>query len=186
MSKRDQILQAALELFIASGFEKTPTSQISKAAGVATGTLFHHFKTKEELINALYLEIKMALTQVLGGDHDTDAALQEQFRQLVESFASWALANPSRYRFLKQFNDSALITDSTRETAEKALESFIKLFDQGAEQGVFLDLPLELLHSLSADHLHSACEYLLEHPELWQQQAFREQYFKSFWAVLTG
>ena len=47
ISKRDQILLSALTLFNNQGFEKTPTSAISKHAGVATGTLFHHFKTKK-------------------------------------------------------------------------------------------------------------------------------------------
>ncbi len=59
MSKREQIFEAAVQLFTEKGFEKTPTSAISKVAGVATGTLFHHFKTKEDLINALYFTMKI-------------------------------------------------------------------------------------------------------------------------------
>ena len=51
--KRDKILQAALELFAEQGFRGTSTAQIAKHAGVATGTLFHHFESKE----ALYLEL---------------------------------------------------------------------------------------------------------------------------------
>src|SRR5687767_9530622 len=50
-TKRD-ILRAALELFSRRGFFRTTTKQISEKAGIAEGTLFNYFKTKEDL--ALY------------------------------------------------------------------------------------------------------------------------------------
>jgi AcrR family transcriptional regulator len=65
MEKKEQILETALNLFIENGFDKTPTTRIALEAGVATGTLFHHFKTKEELINALYFEIKTDISKII-------------------------------------------------------------------------------------------------------------------------
>src|SRR5688500_1624661 len=49
---RERILKAALELFRKQGLERTTTKQISTKAGIAEGTLFNYFKTKEDL--ALY------------------------------------------------------------------------------------------------------------------------------------
>ena len=49
---RKQILQAALELFSKKGFDRTTAKQISDKAGIAEGTLYNYFKTKEEV--ALY------------------------------------------------------------------------------------------------------------------------------------
>src|SRR5690242_16466951 len=49
---RERILKAALELFRKHGLEATTTKQISTKAGIAEGTLFNYFKTKEDL--ALY------------------------------------------------------------------------------------------------------------------------------------
>lgn len=46
------ILQAALELFSRKGFFRTATKEISRRAGIAEGTLFNYFRTKEDL--ALY------------------------------------------------------------------------------------------------------------------------------------
>ena len=59
--KELQILNASLKLFVENGFHGTSTAEISKSAGVATGTLFHYFKTKEELINRLYLYSKESM-----------------------------------------------------------------------------------------------------------------------------
>jgi AcrR family transcriptional regulator len=46
---RERILEAALELFRKHGLEETTTKQISRKAGIAEGTLFNYFKTKEDL-----------------------------------------------------------------------------------------------------------------------------------------
>src|SRR5690242_10870621 len=46
---KERILAAALELFSRQGLEATTTKQISRKAGIAEGTLFNYFKTKEDL-----------------------------------------------------------------------------------------------------------------------------------------
>nr|HDM99652.1 TetR/AcrR family transcriptional regulator [Deltaproteobacteria bacterium] len=50
VSRKEAILMAATELFAQRGYGATPTSDIAQAAGVAEGTLFHHFKTKEGIL----------------------------------------------------------------------------------------------------------------------------------------
>ncbi|MEH6447806.1 MAG: TetR/AcrR family transcriptional regulator [Oleispira sp.] len=193
MSKREQILAAALNLFIENGFEKTPTSAISKAAGVATGTLFHHFKTKEELINALYLEVKLALLENLatktapsldlkGG---TEANLKIQIQALWFNMIDWVLQNPQEFRFLAQFGESAYIANSTREKIEEAFAGSKALFCQGVEEGLFYDLPLDLLLNLTTSHIFASCNYFLLQTEQWQDRDIQRKVFASFWSLLA-
>ncbi len=51
-SKREQLLQAAVALFARKGFHGVGVDAISEQAGVTKKTLYHHFKSKEELILA--------------------------------------------------------------------------------------------------------------------------------------
>ena len=55
--KREAILAAALRLIARLGLHATPMSAVAKAAGVAAGTLYLYFPSKEAMINALYLEV---------------------------------------------------------------------------------------------------------------------------------
>lgn len=64
-SKKEQILASALELFVTLGFHGASTSAIAKNAGISNGILFHYFKTKEELIIELYIEIKKGMMDAL-------------------------------------------------------------------------------------------------------------------------
>ena len=50
---RSAILDAAIDLFISQGFETTPMDAIADAAGVAKGTLYYHFDSKEGIVDAI-------------------------------------------------------------------------------------------------------------------------------------
>ncbi len=53
LSKREQLLKAALELFSLTGYSSVGVDKISEKAGVTKRTLYHHFKSKEELVLAV-------------------------------------------------------------------------------------------------------------------------------------
>ncbi|MUG47017.1 TetR/AcrR family transcriptional regulator [Paenibacillus woosongensis] len=51
--RRNEILDAADELFALKGFDGTSTNDILVKVGIARGTLYHHFKSKEDIMDAL-------------------------------------------------------------------------------------------------------------------------------------
>ncbi|HII99417.1 MAG TPA: helix-turn-helix transcriptional regulator, partial [Methanoregula sp.] len=80
--KREAILNTALNLFVERGFYGTPTSLISKEAGVATGTLFFYFRTKEDLIDTLYLRIKAGAAAAMRRGLDEEETTQGRLRRI--------------------------------------------------------------------------------------------------------
>ena len=53
---REKILEVAKELFVSQGFGATTTRDIAKAAGIATGTMFNYFSSKEAVVGSLATE----------------------------------------------------------------------------------------------------------------------------------
>jgi AcrR family transcriptional regulator len=51
--RRNEIIDAADELFSQKGFDGTSTNDILEKVGIARGTLYHHFKSKEDIMDAL-------------------------------------------------------------------------------------------------------------------------------------
>ena len=73
---RRRILDAAVQMFRGRGFEATTTRDIADAAGIATGTLFNYFPTKEAIVIFLATEaLAKARTSFAG--QPTDAGLEE-------------------------------------------------------------------------------------------------------------
>ncbi|MFC4171911.1 TetR/AcrR family transcriptional regulator [Microvirga sp. GCM10011540] len=77
--KRRQILDGARQVFLAQGFDGTSMGEIAKVAGVSKGTLYVYFDNKEKLFEALTIEEKSGLAEVLfkldGEDPDVRAVL---------------------------------------------------------------------------------------------------------------
>src|SRR5271168_610711 len=82
---RRAILRAALQLFAEKGFYRTTTKAISKKAGIAEGTLFNYFETKEDL--ALYF-FEQELVEVIkwyeGDSRIRRAALPEKLFAIIQ------------------------------------------------------------------------------------------------------
>jgi len=57
MSKKEAILNAAIDLFAERGFNATPTSAIAKTAGVAEGLIFHYFQNKNGILAHILIDM---------------------------------------------------------------------------------------------------------------------------------
>ena len=53
--RRTQILDVSEELFASKGYVSTSTNDIIEQVGIARGTLYYHFKSKEEILDAVVL-----------------------------------------------------------------------------------------------------------------------------------
>jgi AcrR family transcriptional regulator len=64
--KEKRILEAAIQISNEKGFSSTTTSEIAKRAGVAEGTIFRYFKTKNDILHGVVLQaIKISSNKVL-------------------------------------------------------------------------------------------------------------------------
>ena len=80
--KRNAILEAATRLFAERGRVASPTSEISERAGVAEGTLFTYFKTKDNLISARYREIQLELADAMMSDFPRKKNVRTRLRHV--------------------------------------------------------------------------------------------------------
>jgi len=83
---RARIVRAALELFEAQGFQETTTKAIARRAGVAEGTIFNYFATKEDIaLHFFELEVDHAIATVRSSARLRRAPLEEKLFALVQS-----------------------------------------------------------------------------------------------------
>lgn len=186
MTKKDQIFEAALNLFIDLGFDNTPTSKIASEAGVATGTLFHHFKTKEDLINELYLEVKKDITLSLKEGFDPEKSIKEQIRHFWCRFIEWGMANPRSFTFNSRFCESPYISRGSRQIfTETTIELTKDIVEEGHKLGMFKNLPTDYLSAQVTGMMVRAAGYFINNPEAYANQEFRQNAFEAFWDMLA-
>src|ERR1700760_2887354 len=95
--KRRAILDAAVEEIAESGLSAA-TAKIAKRAGLAEGTLFTYFASKDELLNELYVEIKGETYRRLNQDFPLTGTLRERARHIWTVYLQWAMEKPKERR----------------------------------------------------------------------------------------
>ena len=149
-AKREAILDAALRLIARTGLHNTPMSAIAREAGVAAGTPYLYFASKEELINALYLEVVEERDREVVASAGEGLPVREQLWRAWSVFARWHLEHRAAANFIDQCEASAILTEETRaryvEMRERGLEHFLA----GVRAGHLRDLPIEVFYALFA------------------------------------
>jgi TetR/AcrR family transcriptional regulator, fatty acid metabolism regulator protein len=82
--KRERILHAAVRVFAKKGFHATRVSEIAAAAGVADGTIYLYFKSKDELLVALFEDRVERLLGFLEAELPLRESAQEKLRRIIE------------------------------------------------------------------------------------------------------
>ncbi|MCH9287031.1 TetR/AcrR family transcriptional regulator [Klebsiella quasipneumoniae] len=122
--KKQALLEAAAAAFAQSGIAAS-TSAIARSAGVAEGALFRYFATKDELLNELYLAIKLRLVRMMIAGLDPDEKRpKENARNIWNSYIDWGVRNPMEHKAIRRMALSERITDETRRQVK---ESFPEL-----------------------------------------------------------
>ena len=181
---RRVILRSALGLFTEMGFHGTSTAAIARRAEVATGTLFHHFASKTDLINALYLETKMHLRDSLAVGFDADQSVRDRLRTAMVGSLRWATDDREEYRFFVLFQESPDITVETRAQAMRDLSTMNEILEHGRGAGVLKDLPVELLQDLAWRVIQAFIDHVASRPELVDDPAFLDLAFATLWDAI--
>jgi AcrR family transcriptional regulator len=158
--KRKAITDSALLLFTERGFHGTPTSLIASEAGVATGTLFHYFATKEELIRELYLDIKREAGREMRKGTDMETDLSSGLKKTASNYFFWGIKNPAKVKFMEQFCLSPYLPADTREEGISNFLFLLEIIESGIKSGEIKPVPVELAIEMAAKSLNAIIEYV--------------------------
>ncbi len=82
--RKEEILDAAEKLFGTKGFDHTSTNDILEAVGIARGTLYYHFKSKEEILDGVIERISNRLMSDAGKvTRDTELPVLERLTKAI-------------------------------------------------------------------------------------------------------
>lgn len=116
--KQQALLRAATQVFASLGLG-APTAQIAKQAGVAEGTLFRYFSTKDALLGAVFEHLVQELGVSLSLGDNPKTALKIRSRALWERYIDWGVEHPASYATLNQLVVSGKLTSKQLDVATK-------------------------------------------------------------------
>jgi AcrR family transcriptional regulator len=176
--KRDAILQAAVHEIAGMGLG-APTAKIARRAGIATGTLFTYFPNKEELLNELYLELKVEVYARINASFPHQGSLELRARHIWSSFLDWSIEFPEKRKVSLQLNVSDQITPATRARAADGRGTIDTTLSELETRGALLGLPAGFAAATMAAMQEATMEFIAKQPM--QREELIERTFQVFW-----
>ncbi len=97
---RERIDGAALRLFVEQGIAETTTRDIARAAGIAEGTIYRHYRSKDELAAGLYAKAVGEIAAELAVAADPKQAFAEQLPAAIRIFCALFDERPLLFRYI--------------------------------------------------------------------------------------
>lgn len=135
--RREEILDAAEKLFAAKGFDNTSTGDILDAVGIARGTLYYHFKSKEEILDGVIGRITNRLMQDAG-----EIVWKKELpvlERLTKAIMSLNVESKIGYEIMEQVHrpQNALMHQKMQATLLAGINPILtELVKEGIEQGI--------------------------------------------------
>lgn len=113
--RRRQIIEAALQCFTELGFTETTMDQIRRRSKASTGSIYHHFASKDQLAAAVYLEGLLDYQHGLLDELACHGDAREGIRAMVRYHLRWVADHTAWARYLFQMRQAEFLapTDAT-------------------------------------------------------------------------
>src|SRR3984885_6834826 len=180
--KRNAILSAAVQVFAERGLG-APTAAITSAAGIAEGSLFTYFKTKDELINALYREIKLELADAMMSGFPRKQSVRNRLQHVWNHFVDWGVANPNQQRVLKQIQVWGGLTEESKNAGFAPFTEIQRITDDAVAQRIYKDIPQAFIGAALSALAEMTMDFMRQEPQ--KAELYRTAGFEMLWAGIT-
>jgi AcrR family transcriptional regulator len=169
--KRERILDAALQLFAERTFAGCAVPLVAEAAGVATGTIYRYFPSKEALVNALYQRWKGDMKRRLVDERSGAASARDEFRWWWRALCDFVHEHPVAFAFLEMHHHEAYLDEASRALALEVDLAALALAERGQATGEIRDTPAPVLVALVFGAFTGVVRGLRAYPELFESDA---------------
>jgi AcrR family transcriptional regulator len=187
--RRAAILGAALEAFQEVGFAQATMEDIRRRSGASTGSIYHHFTSKEGLAAALYLDglddYQSSLTAELHRHRDAERGI----RAIVHHHLDWVAAHPELARYLLEMGQAESIAHAAAEARALRQAFFQRVFAwirPRSERGELRPLPEPVLVALVIGPSQEYGRYWLGHRDEPERRRARRLLADAAWNAVRG
>lgn len=162
-NKRKNILFTAMQLFNQNGFHATPTSLIAKKAKVSVGTLFNYYPTKEKLIHAIYMNIKVHSKLMFLELIEEHKSHHDNLLSMWNAVIKWGIENPEEFAYAELFLHSPFKKSLVDEKIMGAYNKFREEILQAISPSTVCVKYPEYSMFYIDNAIHAATNFILQH-----------------------
>lgn len=182
--KKQRVLDTALHMILENGIQSASMGKISKTSGVAVGTIYHHFASKEKLITELYRTLKLKLLKTFQ-ELEYSESVKDTFRIILKSFMKYAMDYPDEFEFIERYHMSPIIDLEVRKELEAQFmeenEAYINYFRSNTG---LKEIPDELIFLFIMGSINSVIRAHISGDNILEDE-YLDVYIDMIWDGLT-
>ncbi len=187
--RRRQIVRAALNCFTEMGFLDATIEDIRRRSNASNGSIYHHFKSKDQLAAAVYLEGLLAWQETLLAELEAHPGALDGVFALVRSHFRWVSDHPDWTRYLFQMRHAGFMAsteDALAEQTKRFTDGLTQWFTPHVERGALRPVPLEILISLTIGPSLEFSRIWLSKPDCPDMELAAAEIAKAAWQALRA
>lgn len=163
--RRKEILDAALACFREQGFGSTSMEQIRSKSGASVGSIYHHFHSKEELAQALYVEGLGDYQHSLLTELARHRTAESKTRAVVEHYLAWVAEHVELMHYLVQMRQADFVAQSDiRASRASFFKDAYEIFKPHLDHEIRA-MPFEVFVALTTGPVQEYTRHWLGHPD---------------------
>jgi len=179
--KRERLLQAALRLFAANGVQNTSTAEIAVEAGVASGTLFLYFPTKQYLVNELVILVSKQEAEHINSLLNPSMSVRDTFFTIWDGSIRWLLDNPEVFQYSQQVRHSGQISEAATLESGKYFSFYYETIQRGLQEGCIKPYPIDLIGGFLYQDIVAVMNHIRMQPDQNAPEETIQKGFDLFW-----
>ncbi|MET1416780.1 TetR/AcrR family transcriptional regulator [Roseibium sp. HPY-6] len=182
--KLGDIRRATIAEVVERGSSAASVNAIAKRAGLAVGTVYRYYESKEQLLRTVQMTIKTELHEQVMNAAKSENGAKAKVRAMWFSILEYAHENPDSFLFSEVLMNSALLTDKERGRIEAMLLEGTQVIERGITEGIIQSGDLRAIRTIiiaPALHLGRATARVGEAPN----SACAEETFDLCWKAIS-
>ncbi len=179
--RKQELIDAAEDLFMEKGYEQTAVSDIVRKVQVAHGTFYYYFPSKEDILEAVIDENIASLeSNVKEIMQRHDLAPASKLNAMVNSIIGINVARRKIMDYLHEESSAVMHEKMERRTVDRLVPLLAEVVALGAEEGYFnVQNPRE-----TAEFLLASLVYFFHHPEIFANPTRSEKMRRTLETIL--
>lgn len=136
---RSLILETALKLFTEKGYFNTSVHDIKKTANISIGSIYHYFKSKEEIARALRTSVVEFLLEKFREIDQLADELEHKLMGIVQFLIEMTDTNPSEIRYILHARHQEFVSGEIPVCSSEPFRMFVNIVQQGIQEGILTE-----------------------------------------------
>lgn len=180
MTTKEKIQKSALKLFAEQGIDATSTREITKDVGVAEGTLYRHFKSKQDLIDTVYIDIKKGMFEGVVEKIDLRGTIEKNIKAIAKHTIEYFLKNYDCLLFMDMMEKSPKFSPAINEELETIIKPSKVIIEKWIKDGKLRDVDDELISVVFWDLIIRISRYC----HLKNSKTVEDAYLDIIWSAV--